>query len=112
VKEPCVSRRRRRCRPTSSTRSIARYLKKYPDVRVVLHTAERRLDIVREGFDVAVWGGPLDDSSLVARKLGVAAGGYFASSSFRCSGNGHGLRSTFTPSFRRAARWSPRRGPF
>lgn len=58
---------------------IARYLKTYPDVRLVLHTSERRLDIVREGFDVAVWGGPLEDSSLVARKLGVAAGGWFAS---------------------------------
>lgn len=65
---------------------IARYLKQYPDVRLVLHTTERRLDIVREGFDVAVWGGPLDDSSLVARKLGVAAGGYFASPGYlaRC----------------------------
>lgn len=58
---------------------ITRYLKTYPDIRLVLHTTERRLDIVREGFDVAVWGGPLEDSSLVARKLGVAAGGYFAS---------------------------------
>lgn len=58
---------------------VARYLKKYPDVRVVLHTSERRLDIVREGFDIAVWGGPLDDSSLIARKIGVAGGGYFAS---------------------------------
>lgn len=58
---------------------IARYLHQYPDVRVVLHASERRLDIVRDGFDVAIWGGPLDDSSLVARKLGVAAGGYFAS---------------------------------
>lgn len=61
---------------------IARYLKKYPDVRLVLHASEHRLDIVREGFDVAVWGGPLDDSSLIARKLGVAAGGYFASPSY------------------------------
>lgn len=58
---------------------IARYLKRYPDVRIVLQTSERRLDLVREGFDVAIWGGPLEDSSLVARKLGVAAGGYFAS---------------------------------
>jgi DNA-binding transcriptional LysR family regulator len=44
--------------------------------------SERRLDIVREGFDVAVWGGPLDDSSLMARKLGVAGGGYFASPTY------------------------------
>lgn len=65
---------------------IARYLTQYGDVRLVLHTSERRLDIVREGFDVAVWGGPLDDSSLVARKLGVAAGGYFATPNYlaRC----------------------------
>jgi len=61
---------------------IVRYLRKYPDVRLVLHASERRLDIVREGFDVAVWGGPLEDSSLVARKLGVAGGGYFASPSY------------------------------
>jgi DNA-binding transcriptional LysR family regulator len=58
---------------------IARYLGRYPDVRLQLHVAERRIDIIREGFDLAVWGGTLDDSSLVARKLGVAAGGYFAS---------------------------------
>ncbi len=61
---------------------VMRYLKEYPDVRLVLHASERRLDLVRDGFDVAIWGGPLDDSSLVARKLGVAAGGYFASPSY------------------------------
>ncbi|MBX3220639.1 MAG: LysR family transcriptional regulator [Labilithrix sp.] len=58
---------------------VMRYLAKHPHVRVVLHTTERRLDMVREGFDLAVWGGPLEDSSLVARRLGVASGGYFAS---------------------------------
>lgn len=58
---------------------VVRYLAKYPLVRMQLHVVERRIDIVREGFDVAVWGGALDDSSLVARKLGAVAGGYFAS---------------------------------
>ncbi|HEY8552919.1 MAG TPA: substrate binding domain-containing protein, partial [Burkholderiales bacterium] len=57
-------------------------VKRYPDVRLVLHASERRLDLVREGFDVAVWGGPLEDSSLVARKIGVAGGGYFASPTY------------------------------
>jgi LysR family transcriptional regulator, regulator for bpeEF and oprC len=37
------------------------------------------VDIVREGFNLAVWGGPLDDSWLVARRLGTSSGGYFAS---------------------------------
>jgi LysR family transcriptional regulator, regulator for bpeEF and oprC len=58
---------------------VVRYLAKHPNVRVHLHSVERRIDIVREGFDVAVWGGALDDSSFVARRLGVASGGYFAS---------------------------------
>lgn len=58
---------------------VVRYLAQYPQVKVQLHVSEPRLDIVREGFDLAVWGGLLEDSSLVARKLGVAGGGYFAS---------------------------------
>jgi len=58
---------------------VAPYLAKYPHVRVVLNAAERRIDLAREAFDLAVWGGALDDSPLVARKLGVASGGYFAS---------------------------------
>ncbi|HET9933189.1 MAG TPA: LysR family transcriptional regulator [Polyangiaceae bacterium] len=58
---------------------VARYLTKFPHVNVVLHKAERRVDLVRDGFDLVVWGGPLEDSSLVARRLGVASGGYFAS---------------------------------
>ena len=59
--------------------AVVRYLEKHAQVRLQLHVTERRSDIVREGFDLAVWGGALDDSSFVARKLGVAAGGYFAS---------------------------------
>jgi DNA-binding transcriptional LysR family regulator len=58
---------------------VVRYLAKHPQVRVNLQASERRLDIVREGFDLAVWGGGLEDSSFLARKLGVASGGYFAS---------------------------------
>lgn len=58
---------------------VASYLSKYPDVRVELHATERRVDIYRERFDLAVWAGALEDSSLIARRLGVAAGGYYAS---------------------------------
>jgi DNA-binding transcriptional LysR family regulator len=65
--------------------AVVQYLAKHPAVRMQLHVSERRLDIVHEGFDLAVWGGTLDDSSLVARKLGVAAGGYFASPRYLAS---------------------------
>ena len=59
--------------------AVTRYFGAHPQVKLQLHVSERRIDIVREGFDLAIWGGALDDSSLVARKLGAAVGGYFAS---------------------------------
>ncbi|WP_433935249.1 LysR substrate-binding domain-containing protein [Sorangium cellulosum] len=58
---------------------VAPYLARYPDVSVELDTSVRRVDLVREGFDLAIRVGPLDDSSLVARRLGTATGGYHAS---------------------------------
>jgi DNA-binding transcriptional LysR family regulator len=58
---------------------VSAYLAKYAHARVELHVSERRVDIMRERFDLAVWAGALEDSSLIARKLGIAAGGYYAS---------------------------------
>ncbi|QSQ25323.1 LysR family transcriptional regulator [Pyxidicoccus parkwayensis] len=58
---------------------VATYLSRHSAVRIELDVSERRGDLVRDGFDLAVWAGALDDSSLVARRLGVAAGGYYAS---------------------------------
>jgi DNA-binding transcriptional LysR family regulator len=58
---------------------VTAYLSRYAAVRVELVTSERHPDLVREGFDVAVWLGALEDSALVARRLGVSEGGYYAS---------------------------------
>ncbi|WP_437970042.1 LysR substrate-binding domain-containing protein [Sorangium sp. So ce260] len=58
---------------------ITPYLARYPDVSVELDTSVRRVDLAREAFDLAIRVGPLDDSSLVARRLGTAVGGYYAS---------------------------------
>ena len=41
----------------------------YPDIHLVLVGAQRRVDLVAEGFDVALRGGKLSDSGLIARKL-------------------------------------------
>ncbi len=51
---------------------IADFLMKYPEVRVEASFTERRVDLVDEGFDLAIRIGVLDDSSLIARKLGAS----------------------------------------
>lgn len=50
---------------------LAEYLRRYPEVRVELVSAERLVDLVGEGFDVAVRAGRLADSSLISRRLGI-----------------------------------------
>ncbi|MEM8561830.1 MAG: LysR family transcriptional regulator [Pseudomonadota bacterium] len=66
---------------------IPDFLRAYPGVRVELSTADRFIDLVEEGFDLALRVGDLPDSSLVARRLGdiqlvvIAAPDYIA-----CSG--------------------------
>jgi DNA-binding transcriptional LysR family regulator len=50
---------------------VARFMAKYPKVEVYLESTSRRVDVVREGFDMSirVRFPPLDDSDLVIRKL-------------------------------------------
>lgn len=48
---------------------VAEFLRRYPKVTVELHVSPTRVDLVREGFDLAIRAGKLDDSSLVARKV-------------------------------------------
>jgi len=55
------------------------FLREHPRVRVEVMLTARYVDLVKEGFDLAVRAGVLADSSLVARKLGETAMGLFAS---------------------------------
>lgn len=58
------------------------FLEKYPEVTLELDKAHRRVDLIAEGFDLAIRAGSLSDSSLIAHKLiptgmqCVAAPGY------------------------------------
>jgi DNA-binding transcriptional LysR family regulator len=45
------------------------FLEAYPEIELDFHLTDNYSDIIREGFDVAIRIGALQDSSLVARKL-------------------------------------------
>jgi DNA-binding transcriptional LysR family regulator len=61
---------------------VAQFTQKYPQVRIDVSLSSRVVDLVAEGFDLAVRASPLSDSSLVARKLGSADLGLFASKTY------------------------------
>lgn len=57
---------------TRLSRVIPEFLAHHPDLRLDLQLDDRLVDIIREGFDLAIRGSDnLEDSSLIARKLGV-----------------------------------------
>ena len=52
---------------------LANFVKRYPEVRVVLTVDNRTVDLLTEDIDVSIRIGPLRDSELIARKLGAIA---------------------------------------
>lgn len=52
---------------------LAHFARQYPQVQVELNITNRNVDLVAEGFDLAIRLGQLPDSGLVARKLEDAA---------------------------------------
>ncbi len=57
---------------------LARFLERYPDVRLVGVLTDDAVGLLRAGFDVALTEGPLADSGLIAVKLGTTECGVFA----------------------------------
>ena len=49
--------------------ALAEFTKKYPEVSIELNTSMSVVDIVGDGFDIAVRMAALEDSSLIARKV-------------------------------------------
>jgi DNA-binding transcriptional LysR family regulator len=61
---------------------VAAFLRRYPDVQLEVVGADRVVDLIEEGFDVAIRAGKLDDSSLIARSLGTLESFLVASPGF------------------------------
>ncbi len=54
---------------------ISQFLAKHPKMKVEFILADRVVDLISEGIDLAIRAGELHDSSLIAKKIGVS---YFA----------------------------------
>jgi LysR family transcriptional regulator for bpeEF and oprC len=50
--------------------ALPSFFARYPNIRLQLASSERRADLIEEGVDCAVWSGELEDSTLVARRIG------------------------------------------
>jgi LysR family transcriptional regulator, regulator for bpeEF and oprC len=66
--------------PTLMARSVfvpalPQFFARYPDIELALACSERRVDLIEEGIDCAVWSGEIEESSYVARRVGFL---YFA----------------------------------
>jgi LysR family transcriptional regulator, regulator for bpeEF and oprC len=65
---------------------INRYLAQYPQMKVEADITGRIVDVVHEGFDLAIRVGTLPDSTLTARRLGTLTYGLYAAPAYlqRC----------------------------
>lgn len=61
---------------------LSRFLEKYPKIELDLLITNRYVDLVAENVDLALRMGPLEDSSLIARRLGTTHHFLVASAAF------------------------------
>ncbi len=63
-------------------RIVAEFSARYPEIQIEVELTQRRVDLVAEGFDVALRAGALEDSSLIARSVGQGAAHLYASPTY------------------------------
>ncbi|MFW6413057.1 MAG: LysR family transcriptional regulator [Oceanicaulis sp.] len=61
---------------------VTAFMERWPDVEIRLELADRMVDIVDEGYDLAVRLGQLTDSSLIAKRLAAAPMSVIASPAY------------------------------
>lgn len=63
-------------------RVAAEFSTRYPEIQLEVELTQRRVDLVAEGFDVALRAGKLEDSSLIARSVGTSEGHLYVSPTY------------------------------
>ena len=66
----------------AANRCINEFLQQHPEVSIHADYSSRTIDLVHEGYDLAIRVGPLPDSRLTARKLGEITYGLYASPAY------------------------------
>ncbi|MEO1144335.1 MAG: LysR family transcriptional regulator [Cyanobacteria bacterium J06638_22] len=61
---------------------VTEFLTTHPQVTCQIELSNRRIDLIEEGFDLAIRVGTLPDSSLIMTRLGQASTALFASSTY------------------------------
>jgi len=62
--------------------ALPAFFARHPEIELQLGCSERRADLIEEGIDCAVWSGELEDSTLIARRIGQLYFGTCASRSY------------------------------
>lgn len=52
--------------------ALPEFMARYPDIRIDLGVSDRPVDLISDNVDCVIRGGPLDNSSLIARQIGAA----------------------------------------
>ena len=58
---------------------LPEFLRTYPELKVVLNATNERRDVVKEGYDLAIRVGHLEDSTLMMKRLSIDRAKLFAS---------------------------------
>jgi DNA-binding transcriptional LysR family regulator len=61
---------------------LPRFLARYPDVEIDLMIADRFVDLVEDGIDLAIRIGPITDANLIARRIGLSRRAVVASPAY------------------------------
>jgi len=59
--------------------AVSSFLKEYPRIEMEVELSTRIVDLIEEGIDLAIRVGPLNDSSLIARKIASLSVGLYSS---------------------------------